>query len=132
MIDRDIMTEHRERIELHKQKYLHNDYYVKNESSQKSPFIFQSIIASFVFASLVIIKMSNSNFSIELTSSIDSLLKTDNLPTIINYVESFDQNTEGLVELNPIDSSENITPTEFTIDENMLSDINDSELNGKK
>ncbi len=146
MIDNDIMREHRDRIELHKQKYLDGNYNKPSESQEDGSLLFRTIICMFIFASLLVLKLTDSSITKNFTTSVSSSLSNDNLPYIINLVENANNYDFGLNKLktetdalevdaqNLKNEVENIMEptTEFTIDENMLKDINDGELVGKK
>ncbi len=146
MIDNDIMREHRERIEIHKQKYLDGNYNKSIDTEDKGAFGLQTIICFFIFATLIVLKFTDSNFTSNIITSLDTSLSKDNLPYIITVVENVGEYDFGLNKLKTeaealeVDaqnlSNQNIDPqipaTEFTIDENMLNDINNTELVGKK
>ncbi len=146
MIDNDIMREHRERIELHKQKYLNGNYSKRNDEQETGSFAFRSILCMFIFATLLVLNLTDSTMTRNISTSIKTTITTDKLPYIINLVENANSYDLGLNKLKTeaeamkIDaqnfSSEPTNPkepaTEFTIDENMLNEINDSDLLGKK
>lgn len=146
--DDNILKKQRERIELHRRNLEDGSFNSYNEDEPKSPFIFQSIICMFIFASLIIIKLTNSQITNTLTTSIDSQLTVDKTQEIINFTQNLSNNDIYKLQADTISPSDdsNITKTvdssstsdeeiieqdvpttEFIIDENMLSEINSDE-----
>lgn len=165
ILDDNVYATQRERIERHKKNYMERSYNNGIEEQDKSNvFIFQAIICMFIFATLVIVKITNSQFTDKIILSINSFIEKDNLPELMTYAENLNNklsfsteqiknesektgNTD-ITDNEPVDSDYNLEnsndtsidnqniqtkSTEFTIDENMLEDINkDSDILGKK
>ncbi len=148
--DEEILKKRQERMNLHKRNLEDITYrsYYNQEKEEKSSFMFNTIICFFIFASIVVIKLTNTPFTDNLTNKLNFQLSKDNLPLIKEFVtnaksENFaldqiysikaENHTESedtqTVEVN---ENKNLPDTEFTIDENMLSDINSDEGLDKK
>lgn len=144
ILEDDVYKTQRERIERHKRTYEDRTYNVNNEVEDSSPFIFQAIISIFIFASIVILKITNSDFTDNFIISVSTQIEKDSLPEMLTYVENFNNkistvefmetdNTEPILYENDtiqleenaesIETNTNMPTTEFTIDENMLKDI---------
>ncbi len=139
--DENVLRAHRERIELHKRNFQDRNYRTTIENSEvNTPFVFQSIICMFIFACLLILKLTNLSFTNNLITELDNHLTKDSLPQIIEFANNINNYDSLLDDLNAnisnevLDIEKDITypATEFTIDENMISDINDYELVEKK
>ncbi len=140
ILDENLQRTHRERIERHKRIVEGRAYNVKDENEvQNNPFVFQSIICMFIFATLVIVKLTNTTFTDKIVLSINTTLEQDNMPEIVNFAKNINEKSnfgtldnleDNEIILDDTTNSESvetdsIPATEFTIDENMLSDIDD-------
>lgn len=173
----DISKARKERIEMHRRNLEDGSLRVdKTENEHTSPIMFQTIICLFIFAFILLIKLTDIGITNDLAVVLSSTLEKDNLPKIINFIESSessfafspynteqdnyseldnskDSNTKEQVNVENIEAdtiqtdvennevndpqttdntfdSENdsssvqeLPATEFTIDENMLSEI---------
>lgn len=148
--ENEILRERRERMEMHRRNLEDGSLksYNKNEK-YSSPIVFQSILCLFIFAFIVIMKLTNIDITQNLTLTLENQIEKDNLPQIMGFmdsakstfafspyenIESVDQKKENVsvqesdVNVTNEDITDEYPTTEFTIDENMLSDI--SEDNG--
>lgn len=139
--DSDIFRERKERIEMHKRSL--EDGSLRNYSKSdeyKSPFAFQSIICLFIFAFILILKLTNIGITEDLRLTLSNQMEKDNLPQIMSFMKSAKNNftfspyesINGMEEIDEVENnideniSDDIPSTQFIIDENMLSDIKDS------
>ncbi len=147
--DENILRTHKERIELHRRSFDDKSYRTnQSDETSNSPFAFQTVICIFIFAFILVLKLTNATLSDKFTNTLSAHLEVDNSSQIISFIESstnqtfaftntsneVDTNSEDdLKEIKLNDETVNIPSTEFTIDENMLDDITkDDSLNGKK
>lgn len=154
--DNDILRERKERIEMHKRSLEDGslrDY--NKDNNYSNPIVFQTIICLFIFAFILVMKLTNIDITENLKFTLNAQLEKDNLPEIMRFMEnaktdfSFSpyENIEGSShdEVN-VDSTNDkvmnnanentyneIPSTEFIIDENMLLEISeDTSLLEKK
>lgn len=149
--DNDILRERKERIEIHKRSL--EDGSLRNyseDNNYSNPIVFQTILCLFIFAFILVIKLTNIDITENLKLTLTAQLEKDNLPQIMSFMENTKnefafspyENIEGsshdYIEesatssdientiSSDIENTYNMIPTtEFTIDENMLSDISE-------
>lgn len=144
-----------ERI-LHHKNMLDNRLIGKREpdNNDKKPFLYQSIACMFIFAIILVLKLVNDTQTIGLTYKLSNLLEkdqTENIMAVIKNEDYLNFNFESVFaspdEYDSIEINENslnetveneeddtlVPQTEFTIDVNMLDEVNkESDLVGKK